>query len=53
MILGDVCTRNCGFCGIKGEAEAPDEDEPLRVARAVNEMGLKYVVITSVTETTF
>ncbi len=50
MILGDVCTRNCGFCGIKkGRPEAPDEDEPLRVARAVNEMGLKYVVITSVT----
>jgi len=50
MILGDVCTRNCGFCGIKkGRPEAPDRGEPLRIARAVSEMGLKYVVITSVT----
>ncbi len=50
MLMGNICTRNCGFCGIKsGEPEILDEDEPSRVANAVKEMGLKYVVITSVT----
>jgi lipoic acid synthetase len=50
MILGDICTRNCGFCSIKtGKPVAPDKSEPLRIAEAVREMGLKYVVITSVT----
>jgi len=50
MLMGDVCTRNCGFCGIKtGVPKAPDQEEPYRVARAVREAELKYVVITSVT----
>lgn len=50
MLMGDICTRNCGFCGIKtGKPEALDEDEPLKIARAVKKLGLKYVVITSVT----
>jgi len=48
--MGNTCTRNCGFCGIKsGEPEILDSNEPFRVANAVKEMGLKYVVITSVT----
>jgi len=48
--MGNICTRNCGFCGIKsGKPEILDDDEPSRVANAVKEMGLKYVVITSVT----
>jgi len=50
MIMGDVCTRNCSFCSVKsGKPEALDKSEPLRVAQAVKRMGLKYVVITSVT----
>ncbi len=50
MLMGNTCTRNCGFCGIKsGEPEILDSNEPFRVANAVKEMGLKYVVITSVT----
>jgi len=49
MILGDICTRNCGFCAIKvGKPEALDRDEPRRVAEAAREMGLKHVVVTSV-----
>ncbi len=49
MILGDVCTRSCGFCAIKtGRPPILDEDEPERVARAVAHMGLNHVVITSV-----
>lgn len=49
MILGDICTRNCGFCAIKvGRPEAVDTDEPRRVANAAKEMGLKHVVVTSV-----
>jgi len=49
MILGDICTRNCGFCAIKvGRPEALDKDEPRRVAEAAKEMGLKHVVVTSV-----
>lgn len=49
MILGNVCTRRCGFCGVaKGRPQPPDPDEPERVARAAVQMDLKYVVITSV-----
>jgi len=50
MILGSSCTRNCGFCSVESSAPKPvEDDEPERVARAAKEMGLKYVVITSVT----
>ena len=50
MILGSHCTRNCGFCSVDSSTpEPPDEGEPENVARAAEEMGLKYVVITSVT----
>jgi len=50
MILGDRCTRNCGFCSVASRPPAPpDVDEPRRVAEAVREMGLKEVVLTSVT----
>ncbi len=50
MILGDMCMRNCTFCAVeKGNPLSPDEDEPRKVAEAVKELGLKYVVITSVT----
>ncbi len=49
MILGDICTRNCGFCAIKvGRPLEVDADEPRRVANAALEMGLKHVVVTSV-----
>ena len=50
MILGDTCTRNCGFCGVRhGEPLCVDPDEPRRVAEAAAQMGLSYVVVTSVT----
>jgi lipoic acid synthetase len=50
MILGDVCTRNCSFCAVNnGCPTMPDENEPNNVAVFVKELGLKYVVITSVT----
>ena len=50
LILGDTCTRNCSFCSVTpGTPSIPDPDEPERVARASRDMGLKYVVITSVT----
>lgn len=50
MILGSQCTRNCKFCNVtKGKPEPVDEKEPVNVANAVHELGLKYVVITSVT----
>ena len=50
MILGDTCTRDCGFCSVTpGAPAAPDSSEPRRVALAAKEMGLKYVVVTSVT----
>ncbi|RPI85554.1 MAG: lipoyl synthase [Planctomycetaceae bacterium] len=50
MILGNVCTRPCGFCSVpKGKTEALEADEPERVALAAERLGLKYVVITSVT----
>jgi lipoic acid synthetase len=49
MILGDICTRHCGFCSVrKGKPAATDPDEPQRVAEAVESLGLDYVVITSV-----
>src|SRR5579864_8027676 len=49
MILGNVCTRRCGFCAVsKGAPLAVDYDEPLRVAEAVAAMGLRFAVITSV-----
>ncbi|MFC1483767.1 lipoyl synthase [Candidatus Neomarinimicrobiota bacterium] len=49
MILGDVCTRSCGFCAVKtGRPPAVDQMEPVRTARAVQAMGLKHCVITSV-----
>jgi lipoic acid synthetase len=50
MILGDICTRDCGFCSVKsGNPSFVDTEEPERVAKAAHEMGLRYVVITSVT----
>ncbi len=50
MILGSQCTRNCKFCNIThGVAGAPDPNEPEKVAKAVESLGLKYAVITSVT----
>jgi lipoic acid synthetase len=50
MILGDTCTRACGFCAVKsGRPEAaPDKLEPMRVANAVAQMGLTHAVVTSV-----
>lgn len=49
MILGEVCTRSCGFCAVQtGKPEELDWDEPRRVAEAVESLDLKYVVITSV-----
>jgi len=49
MILGNVCTRSCGFCSVKlGKPDALDYDEPRRVAEAVKSLGLKHAVITSV-----
>lgn len=49
MILGDVCTRSCGFCSVKtGKPSLVDSSEPRRVANAVKSMSLKHVVITSV-----
>ena len=49
MILGDVCTRSCGFCAVKtGRPTGLDSDEPRRVAEAVNLMRLRHAVITSV-----
>ena len=50
MILGDICTRRCRFCGVsKGTPIPVDPDEPRRIAEAVMDLGLKHVVITSVT----
>jgi lipoic acid synthetase len=49
MMLGNLCTRRCGFCAVpKGRPEAIDLDEPRRVAEAVAQLGLKFAVITSV-----
>jgi lipoic acid synthetase len=50
MILGDRCTRSCRFCNVQdGAPLPPDPQEPLKVARAVAELGLKHAVVTSVT----
>lgn len=50
MILGSKCTRDCGFCSVESSTpEPPDPDEPERIAKAAKEIGLKYVVVTSVT----
>ncbi len=50
MILGNICTRNCKFCSVaKGNPLPVDEKEPQRLARAVKNLGLRHVVITSVT----
>ena len=50
MILGNICTRPCGFCSVqKGTPEPLADDEPERVAEAAARLGLKHVVITSVT----
>jgi lipoic acid synthetase len=49
MILGDVCTRNCGYCAVAhGKPVWEDREEPERVGHAVGELGLEHVVITSV-----
>lgn len=49
MILGDICTRSCGFCAVKtGKPEPPDYDEPRKIAEAIKQMHLKHCVITSV-----
>jgi lipoic acid synthetase len=50
MILGDVCTRNCTFCAVSnGNPEAFDREEPARIREAVQSIGLKHAVVTSVT----
>jgi lipoic acid synthetase len=51
MMLGDVCTRGCGFCSVtKGrKPAAPDSGEPARIAEASSELGLSHVIVTSVT----
>ncbi|MDZ7698626.1 MAG: lipoyl synthase [Deltaproteobacteria bacterium] len=50
MILGNMCTRNCRFCAVMhGPPDAPEKDEPRKVADAVKELGLMYAVVTSVT----
>lgn len=50
MILGDVCTRRCGFCSVaKGKTRPVDPSEPRRVAEAARRLGLRHVVITCVT----
>jgi lipoic acid synthetase len=50
MILGNICTRACGFCAVPSGKPLgpPEEDEPERVAKAVERMGLRYAVVTSV-----
>jgi lipoic acid synthetase len=49
MLLGDICTRRCGFCAVpKGKPQPIDWDEPRRVAEAVANLGLNYAVVTSV-----
>ena len=50
MIMGEVCTRNCGFCAVNhGSPAALEAEEPRRVAEAARRLGLKHVVVTSVT----
>jgi lipoic acid synthetase len=49
MILGDVCTRHCGFCAVtKGKPRAIDPDEPRHVGEAVSRLGVRHAVVTSV-----
>lgn len=49
MLLGNICTRRCGFCAVpKGRPQPIDFDEPRRVAEAIGQLGLEYAVITSV-----
>ena len=49
MILGNTCTRSCGFCAIKvGKGESVNPDEPADLAKVANDLGLKHVVVTSV-----
>ena len=49
MILGNICTRSCGFCGVKtGRPETVDWDEPEKVARSIKIMSIKHAVLTSV-----
>lgn len=49
MILGEICTRRCGFCAIPaGKPQLVEDDEPMRVAQAAKQLGLKHVVVTSV-----
>ena len=49
MILGNICTRNCRFCGVnKGKPQKIDKTEPLKVANSIKELGITYAVITSV-----
>ena len=50
MVLGDVCTRNCTFCAVEhGQPAPPDANEPEHVVEAVKKLGLRHVVVTSVT----
>jgi len=50
MILGDTCTRSCAFCSVKkGTALEPDSSEPERLAKAIEALGLRHAIITSVT----
>ena len=50
LIMGNVCTRNCRYCNISCQKPKPlDKEEPLHIAQAVKDLGLKYAVITSVT----
>jgi len=50
LILGNICTRNCRYCAVeKGNPEFTDYDEPVKVAEAIEHLGLNYAVITSVT----
>ena len=50
MILGNLCTRDCAFCSVSsGKPLPPDASEPLRVAQAAKDLGLRHVVVTSVT----
>ncbi len=49
MILGDICTRSCGFCAVKtGRPQGLDLEEPYRIAEAIKQMGIRHAVITSV-----
>jgi lipoic acid synthetase len=49
MLMGDVCTRHCGFCAVsQGEAKALDPEEPRHVAEAVKTLGVRHAVVTSV-----